>query len=114
MNKKDITPLADTEESVRQFYDNYGWIGTEGKTGEDVEFRKFRPSYYSYHQHVEKRVEHLFDGLDGDLLIAGCGDVPDSHVTIAEKFTSVCCVDISHQALQLASKRLPESTVFLH
>jgi SAM-dependent methyltransferase len=98
------------ESSVREFYDNYGWIddGDEG-SGEDNSFRLFRPSYRAYHEGVERRTLEALSACKGKLLIAGGGDMPDSHVEIASKFDHVACIDISEKALEIAAKRLGEN-----
>ena len=37
--------MSQVEQSVREFYDTYGW----SKGGEDERFRQFRPAYRPYH-----------------------------------------------------------------
>jgi ubiquinone/menaquinone biosynthesis C-methylase UbiE len=94
------------ESSVRDFYDTYGWVDGDDGSGEDNSFRLFRPSYRAYHKDVERRTLEALAPFEGELLIAGGGDMPDSHVTIAEKFDRVACVDISQQARDIAARRL--------
>ena len=94
------------ESTVRNFYDNYGWVEGDDGSGEDNSFRLFRPSYREYHKDVERRTLQALEPFKGGLLIAGGGDMPDSHVDIAERFDSVACVDISQRALDIAARRL--------
>lgn len=94
------------EETVRAFYDNYGWVETAGKLGEDASFREFRGPYYPYHEGSVQRTHACFAGFGGTLLLAGSGDVPDSHVAIARQFRDVWCLDISGKALEIAKRRL--------
>ncbi|MSU89778.1 methyltransferase domain-containing protein [Rhodobacteraceae bacterium 2CG4] len=94
------------EDGVRGFYDGYGWVGTDGGNGEDAAFRAFRPAYAGYHAAVERRTLAAFDGLHGGLLIAGCGDMPASHLDLARRFDRLACLDISGRALTAAATKL--------
>ncbi|NIA69570.1 methyltransferase domain-containing protein [Pelagibius litoralis] len=94
------------EDNVRDFYDNFGWVEKSGVLGEDISFRMFRPAYGPYHAEVERRTEAVLGALRGKLLIAGCGDLPDSHVRIAQGFDEVSCLDISRRALDIARGKL--------
>lgn len=101
-----VTATTTVEDTVRGFYDGYGWVGDDGTKGEDEAFRQFRPAYAAYHAAVEQRTLDAFDGLDGRLLLAGCGDMPDSHVRIASRFSLLSCLDISGRALTTAAMKL--------
>jgi SAM-dependent methyltransferase len=46
-------------------------------------------------------------------LFAGGGDLPQSHLDIANKFSNVTCVDISQIALDIAERRLPSAQKLL-
>lgn len=97
------------ETSVRRFYDEHGWKeGHEGKL-----FRVFRPAYRPYDEAANQRALACFDGREGHLLIAGCGDLPPSHKALAERFQSVSCLDISPVALTIAGSKLPQAKMVL-
>lgn len=98
--------MTDTEQKVRQFYDNFGWVKSEGQSGEDKSFRQFSRHYYAYHARVDARTKALFANLRGYLLIAGCGDLPENHIEVARQFSKVCCLDISEQAVLIAQAKL--------
>ena len=106
MHKNSTHAERKVEFSVRNFYDNYGWVDGDDGSGEDNSFRQFRPSYRAYHEDVERRTLEALEPFKGELLIAGGGDMPDSHVDIAERFDHVTCVDISKRALDIAAHRL--------
>ncbi|MHA3915338.1 class I SAM-dependent methyltransferase [Halovulum sp. GXIMD14793] len=108
-----LSTSPDVETHVRSFYDDFGWTGADGAKGEDVSFRKFRPGYYPYHAAVEARTQTAMQPLSGDLLIVGCGDMPDSHIDIAKRFDSTTCPDISQKALDIAARRLPGASTQL-
>ena len=98
---------TDVERSVQQFYDGYGWIKTaDGLRGEDKTYRDFRAPYYPYAEGSRARTEALFPPTMDRLLIAGCGDMPASHVAIAGRADNVSCVDISDAAIAIARERL--------
>lgn len=92
------------EQSVREFYDGRGWSGDEDRL-----FRKFSRAYQRYHAATEERTVDCFAGRSGALLIAGGGDMPDSHIEIAGKFDKVGCIDISQAALDIAARKMPKS-----
>jgi len=94
------------ENKVRDFYDQYGWARTAGVSGEDVLFRAFSPPYYRYHERVNARTIDCFAGLQGRLLMAGGGDLPETHVAIAEKFSDATFLDISSAAIEIAREKL--------
>ena len=98
--------MSDVEKIVRDFYDNYGWEEINGMSGEDTLFRQFSRHYYTYHEHVNERTMKCFSNLTGTLLIAGGGDLPETHVKIAQKFCTVCCLDISKKSLTISRKKL--------
>src|SRR5215213_1810282 len=76
-----IAMAKSVEQSTREFYDERGWKG-----GEDRLFRQFSPAYRQYHAAAVARTIDCFSGRSGSLLIAGGGDMPDSHIDIATKF----------------------------
>jgi SAM-dependent methyltransferase len=95
------------EDKVREFYDRYGWSrDAAGAFGEDRLFRDFSPPYYRYHESVNARTLACFSGLDGRLLMAGGGDLPETHVAIAEQFAHTTCLDISRVAIEIARDKL--------
>jgi SAM-dependent methyltransferase len=94
-----------TEQSVREFYDTFGW----SKGGEDKLFRQFRPAYRPYHERTVARTLGCFAGRDGSLLIVGGGDLPQSHVDLAAQFDAVTCIDISRVALDITRNKLPDA-----
>lgn len=98
------------ENSVRTFYEDFGWEDADGVKGEDISFRMFRPAYYPYHEAVEARTISAMQPFAGNLLIVGCGDMPESHVEIATRFDKTTCIDISQKALDIAAARLPKAS----
>lgn len=94
------------EEKVRAFYDTYGWVRKAAASGEDTLFRDFSPAYYPYHARVNARTIECFADLNGRLLIAGGGDLPETHIAIANKFPEVTCLDISRVAIDIARDKL--------
>jgi len=105
--------MSDAEKMVRDFYNNFGWQKTDGASGEDKLFRQFSPPYYPYHERVIARTTECFSGLTGKLLIAGGGDLPESHVTIARQFSEACCLDISHIALDISREKLGDHSEYV-
>lgn len=101
------------EEEVRDFYDNYGWVKKAGVSGEDTLFRGFSSPYYRYHDGVNARTIECFAGMSGRLLLAGGGDLPDTHVTIATKFSDITCLDISKAAIDIARSKLENKGEFI-
>lgn len=98
---------SDVEETVRRFYDDYGWVQQETQVGETDLFRRFSDAHDRlYYPAVERRTASCFDGLSGKLLIAGGGDMPDGHVAIAARFSGVTSIDISQRAIDLAREKL--------
>jgi SAM-dependent methyltransferase len=99
--------MKDVEDRVREFYDTEGWvIDGEGKTAEDRYFRNLGESRGAYDDKIRRRTVAHFEGLNGTLLIAGCGDLPASHILAAETFAKVICVDVSARALDIAKSKL--------
>jgi len=96
---------SDVEKSVQNFYDTFGWVDTAGVSGEDVLFRRFSPPYYLYHDGVNDRTLKCFSTLGGKLLMAGGGDLPETHVAIAKMFSATTFLDISDRALAIARKK---------
>jgi SAM-dependent methyltransferase len=101
------------EEKVRDFYDHYGWVVRGGVSGEHALFREFSRPYYSYHDGVAARTMDSFADLDGQLLLAGGGDLPEIHVTVARKFSHTTCVDISKVAIDIARNKLENKGEFI-
>src|SRR5262249_12180104 len=98
-----------TRESVRKWYDEYGWReGRGGLSGEDRQFRSSPQTraWRAFAPRREQRVASLFERYRGDLLIVGGGDLPDADARIAERFDGVTCVDISAAALEISCKKL--------
>ena len=112
------TPVGgggDIEAVVRNFYDRYGWVKAGDRSGEDALFRQFPDYYHRYYEPKSfGRLLSCFDGIGGKLLIAGCGDLPDNHVTIARQFTDIGCLDISRQALASASAKMGGKASYIH
>ncbi len=98
--------MNDVEKSVQSFYDTFGWVETAGVSGEDALFRKFSPPYYRYHDGVNDRTLKCFSALGGNLLMAGGGDLPETHVAIAKMFSTTTFLDISDRALAIAKKKV--------
>jgi len=96
---------SDVEKSVQNFYDTFGWVDTAGASGEDTLFRKFSPPYYPYHDGVNERTLKCFSTRGGQLLMAGGGDLPETHVAIAKMFLATTLLDISDTALEIAKKK---------
>jgi len=103
----------DVEKTTREFYDKYGWVVTDSKSGEERSFRQFSKPFYAYHRKVKERVMACFAGHSGKLLIAGGGDLPHPHIDIARRFANVCCVDISWRALDIAKTKLGIGSEFI-
>jgi len=101
------------EKTVRDFYDNYGWVKKGGRSGEDALFRDFSSPYYPYHGGVNARTIECFADLNGRLLLAGGGDLPETHVTIANKFPETTCLDISKVAIDIARSKLENRGEFV-
>ncbi len=101
------------EQVVQYFYDTYGWVNSEGISGEDMLFRRFSPPYYSYHAGVDARTTDCFSNLNGKLLLAGGGDLPESHISIANKFSETTCLDISKVAIEIARNKLEGQGEFI-
>lgn len=91
------------EQSVREFYDERGWKGSEDRL-----FRQYGRAYQRYHTAADARTIGCFAGRNGSLLIAGGGDMPESHVSIATKFEKVSYIDISETALKIAQRKVPK------
>jgi len=100
------------EEKVRDFYDHYGWVTKAGVSGEDALFREFSQPYYAYHEGVNARTMDSFPALGGKLLLAGGGDLPETHVAIAKRFSQTTCLDISKVAIDIARNKLENKGEF--
>jgi SAM-dependent methyltransferase len=105
-NETGAPKTREVEETVRTFYDTFGWVETDGKSGEDASFREFRTPYYAYHERTVERTLRCFSGMNGSLLLAGGGDLPESHLRLARQFTDVSCLDISLKALEISKRKL--------
>jgi ubiquinone/menaquinone biosynthesis C-methylase UbiE len=107
--------MSNVEKIVRNFYENFGWqkSSNSAEAGEDVLFRKFTHHYYSYHELVNTRTMKCFSRLTGNILIAGSGDLPETHCEIAQQFSSVCCIDISKKALHISSEKLGRTSTYI-
>lgn len=101
--------MSDVENGVKKYYDEIGWTQRDSELHEDKLFRAASPDFARYYAGVQARTARLFDGIGGSFLIAGCGDMPDSHVEIARKFDQVTCLDISESALAQAKEKLPDA-----
>jgi SAM-dependent methyltransferase len=105
--------MSHEEDKVRDFYDRYGWRVQAGVSGEDVLFRDFSAAYYPYHERVNARTLECFAGLQGRLLVAGGGDMPETHVALARSFAHTTCLDISMLAIEIARRKLEDRAEFL-
>ena len=108
MNQQKQKQADSVEEIVRHFYDHFGWVSENAQCGEDVLFRQFRTPYYPYHDRVIDRTLSCFSGGGDCLLLAGGGDLPESHIKLAQQFLDVFCLDISQKALEIAESKLQE------
>ena len=71
----------DVESRIREIYDSEGWVrGDNSKTQEDRFFRSFGRGRAGYNARVRRRTVSQFEGRNGVLLIAGGGDLPESHI----------------------------------
>lgn len=96
----------ETEQNVRDFYDEFGWReASGGGSGEDRLFRTFPPGYAAYAVRSEARLADFFGNRSGGLLIVGCGDFPESHRAIADRFDAVTLMDISRRALDVTREK---------
>jgi ubiquinone/menaquinone biosynthesis C-methylase UbiE len=105
--------MSDIEKTVRDFYDNFGWQKFGDTSGEDNLFRRFSRQYYDYHDLVNQRTLNCFSGITDKLLIAGGGDLPETHTKIAQQFSSVCCLDISQKSLDISKQKLSDKGEYL-
>jgi len=106
---------ANTSKTVAHFYDQYGWVRqTTGAQGEDQLFRSFPKAQARYAEQLRERVCGLFGGKRDALLFAGCGDMPESHMRVAQLFKTVTCMDISTTALDIAQAKLGRGASYVH
>jgi spermidine synthase len=105
--------MSDVEKSVREFYEFFGWKKVDRASGEDRLFRQYSKPHQRYAQGVYSRLAECLHGLSGRLLIAGGGDLPTSHVALAQAFASTTCVDISETALALAKSKLGDRGTYV-
>ncbi len=105
---------ATVAETVRKFYDEFGWAKRDGEaSGEDRLFRTFPAGYETYAAGSAGRTRRLFEGRTGRLLIVGGGDMPDNHLEIARRFSSVTCMDISERALDISRQKLGDRAEYV-
>lgn len=105
--------MSDIEDQVREFYERFGWVVKDGKTGEDLSFRQFSAAYAWYERKATERTVAQFARLGGKLLVAGGGDLPESHLRIANGFASVSCLDIARRALEISRGKLGDQATYL-
>ena len=101
------------EELIRDYYDRYGWTTANGISGEDALFRDFSPPYYPYQDAVNARTLTYLAGLGHKLLIAGGGDLPETHLCLARRFSQTTCLDISKVAIEIARSKLGRQAEFI-
>jgi ubiquinone/menaquinone biosynthesis C-methylase UbiE len=77
-------------------------------------FRRFPPGHADYAAGPFNRLVDAFNTYHGRLLIVGSGDLPSSHVKIAEEFGQVQCLDLSIVALALARQALGDRVELTH
>lgn len=115
MQKRQKRQDRSAEETVRLFYDAYGWQKVSGETTfESVMFRRFPAGYADYAPGPIKRLLDAFSAYHDRLLIVGCGDMPPSHVKIAQGFRQVQCLDISIAALAVAKDKVGNNVELTH
>ncbi|MEM9761538.1 MAG: class I SAM-dependent methyltransferase [Pseudomonadota bacterium] len=90
---------------MRAFYEQEGWVVSDGQIGEDRHFRPAGQDRGAYAAVVEGRAAVLL-GQGERLLIAGSGDLPISHMQAAEGFAAITCLDISERAIAIAKEKL--------
>ena len=96
--------MNDVEKASRIF--TTPWLGRHsGRVGRGRAIsEKFSPPYYPYHDGVNDRTLKCFSALGGNLLMAGGGDPPETHVAIAKMFSATTFLDISDRALAIAKR----------
>jgi SAM-dependent methyltransferase len=100
-------------EIVKSFYDKHGWQNREGGwSGEDILFRTFPEAHVKYAKNADARTAACFDDRNGILLLAGCGDVPEFHLNLAQRFNRIFCMDISPVALGIARSKLGDTAEY--
>ena len=98
---------SSVEEQTRRFYDSVGWIADDqGVIGEDKYFRNFGSEHAAYGANVTAKPAALLEGVGKTVLIAGPGDLPESHIRAAEHFDKVVCADISENSIEICKKKL--------
>ena len=97
---------------VRDFYNNFGWRNSSA--GENALFRTFPESFHTiYNPGIEERIRLAFAGRSGHLLIVGSGDMPQTHLDVADQFSAITCMDISELALEASRQRLGDKGRYL-
>jgi SAM-dependent methyltransferase len=105
----------EVENVVKDFYETYGWVKADARSGEDTLFREFPEYYYRfYEKNTLRRTLSCFDGVNGKVLIAGCGDMPDNHIAIARRFSEISCIDISERALAATAEKIGDEATYTH
>lgn len=95
------------EDQTKHFYDTVGWVSTDqGVTGEDKFFRDFGPEFSEYGAKIDAKPVELLNRPGETLLLAGPGDVPDSHLRAAGHFSKTVCVDISERSIEICRNAL--------
>jgi ubiquinone/menaquinone biosynthesis C-methylase UbiE len=100
-------------ETVRKFYDEYGWRADGDGLGEDKQFRQASAPFKRYSERSTARVMQAFEAFSGSILFVGPGDMPDSHVALAKRFDSVTCIDISSVGLDVARSKLGDAARYV-
>lgn len=102
------------ENQVREFYDNKGWVAdNNGKLNENVLFRDVKGGKGAYEKKISTKPSRILEGRSGTLLIVGGGDLPDSHISAADGFEKVICLDISERALEFSKRKLGDKGEYL-
>ena len=108
-----INKSDSTTESVRQFYDEYGWVVDSAGSGEDKSFRGYSEAFARYSKVSTKRVLDALGEARGSVLFVGGGDMPESHMAVARTFDRVVCLDLSSVGLEAARRKLGDSADYV-
>jgi SAM-dependent methyltransferase len=102
-----------TTESVRQFYDEYGWVVDGEGSGEDRSFRGYSKAFADYSRVSTRRVLDALGEARGSVLFVGGGDMPESHMAVARTFESIVCLDLSSVGLEAARRKLGDAADYV-
>ena len=102
-----------TTESVRQFYDEYGWVVDGEGSGEDKSFRGYSEAFARYSRVSTRRVLDALGEARGSVLFVGGGDMPESHMAVARTFDRVVCLDLSSVGLEVARRKLGDAAQYV-